>query len=291
MNIFRKIAAFWQNLFRKRRLAWINVQNNNEAWHLHLSPAGTFAAFVSFVLLLFIVVLSLVAYTPVLEFLPGYRTEATRSRESLVRNIIRLDSMERVMNEMITYNQNIAMIMEGKSPVVQTIVSTDSTRTSRILVMPSPEDSLLRAQMEGDGIYSLESSAASSRRALREAIELVSPVEGEIVERFSIDEGRFGVRIAAASADRVTAIDGGTVIGSLWSPERGEQLIIQHRNNLVALYRNLSQSLVTVGQVVRAGELIGYTATAEEGEGEERRFEFELWSNGKAVDPEGYIIF
>lgn len=290
MNIFKKIASFWQNLFRKRRIAWINVQNGNEEWHLHLSPAGSFAAFVSFVLLIFIIVLMLMAYTPVLEFLPGYRTEATRSRESLVQNIIRLDSMERVMNDMITYNRNIAMIMEGKSPVVQTIVSSDSTRTSKILVMPSAEDSLLRAQMEGDGIYSLVGSAAASRRALREAIELVSPVEGVITERFSIDEGRFGVHIAASSADRVTAIDGGTVIASLWSPESGQLLIIQHRNNLVALYRNLSQPLVSVGQAVRAGELIGYTATAEEGE-EPKRFEFELWSNGKAVDPEGYIVF
>lgn len=290
MKIFRKIASFWHNLFRKRRIAWINVQNGNEEWHLHLSPAGTFAAFVSFVLLLFIIVLSLVAYTPVLEFLPGYRTEATRARESLVQNIIRLDSMERVMNDMITYNQHIALIMEGKSPVVQTIVSSDSTRTSKILVMPSAEDSLLRAQMEGEGPYSLEASAALSRRALRKSIELVSPVEGEIIHRFSIDEGRFGVAISTTSADRVTAIDGGTVIGSIWSPEHGQQLIIQHRNNLVALYRNLSQPLVSVGQAVRAGELIGYTATDETGD-EKRPFEFELWSNGKAVDPEGYIIF
>lgn len=289
MNIFKKIAAFWHYFFRKRRIAWINVQNEHEEWHLHLSPAGTIAAFVAFVLLIFIIVLTLVAYTPVLEFLPGYRTEANRSRESLVQNIIRLDSMERVMNEMITYNQNIAMIMEGKSPVVQTIISSDSTRSSRILVMPSVEDSLLRAQMEGDGIYSLGSSIAASRRAMREAIELVSPVEGTIIERFSIDEGRFGVRIETASADRVTAIDAGTVIGSLWSPEQGQQLIIQHRNNLVALYRNLSQPLVSVGQAVRAGELIGYTATNEANE--KRPFEFELWSNGKAVDPEGYIIF
>ena len=290
MKLFSTIAAAWQNFFRKRRVAWLNAQSGSEEGHIHLSPAGTVAACVSLLLILFIGVLTLVAYTPVLEFLPGYRTEATRSRESLIQHVIRLDSMERVMNDMLTYNRNIAMIMAGKTPVVRTIVSSDSTRTSKILVMPSREDSILRAQMEGDGIYSLERSATTTRRSLRAEIELITPTEGLISEHFSIEEGRFGVRITPQSADRVMAIDNGTIIASIWTPDEGYQLTIQHRGNLVAHYKHLSQPAVVVGQAVRAGELIGYTATYGEGE-TPKAFEFELWNNGKAVDPEGYIVF
>lgn len=289
MNIFRSIARFWSNLFRKRRIAMMHASDRSEEWHTHLSPAGMVAASVSILLLLFIIILTLVAYTPVLELLPGYRTEANRSHESLVQNIIRLDSMERVMNDMITYNRNIAMIMAGKSPVARTVVHSDSTRTSRILVMPSAEDSLLRAQMEGEGPYALAGDGSSSRRAIREAIELVSPVEGLVTERFNIEEGRFGVRIATTSAARVTSIDDGTVIASQWTPESGHQLVVQHRKNLVAIYKNLSQPLVTTGQAVRSGEHIGDTAQSETTDN--KTFELELWSNGKAVDPEGYIVF
>ena len=54
-----------------------------------------------------------------------------------------------MMNDMLTYNQHIALIMEGKTPVARTLATSDSTRTSKVLVMPSPEDSILRAQMEG----------------------------------------------------------------------------------------------------------------------------------------------
>ena len=289
MHFFRSIARFWGNLFRKRRIAVLHASDRSEEWHTHLSPAGMVAASVSILLLLFIIILTLVAYTPVLELLPGYRTEANRSHESLVQNIIRLDSMERVMNDMITYNRNIAMIMAGKSPVARTIVHSDSTRTSRILVMPSVEDSLLRAQMDGEGPYALAGDGSSSRRAIREAIELVSPVEGLVTERFNIEEGRFGVRIATTSAARVTSIDDGTVIASQWTPESGHQLVVQHRKNLVAIYKNLSQPLVTTGQAVRSGEHIGDTAQSETTEN--KTFELELWSNGKAVDPEGYIVF
>ena len=277
MKLLRTIRDRWRDLFRKRRFNMLNATTNEEEWHIHLSPASIFAGLVSFVLLLFILVLTLVAYSPLLEFLPGYRTEAGRSRESLVQNIIRIDSIER-------------MIMDGKTPVVRTFTNSDSTRTSKVLVMPSAEDSLLRAQMEGDGPYSLvQGGRAASRRQIREAMELVTPVEGIITDRFNIREGSFGVRVAAAAGSPVTAIDDGTVVINRWTPEAGHIIEIQHTNNLLSIYRHLSQPLVTKGDRIRSGELIGYSAEVQNGM--VQPFEFELWNNGKPVDPEGYIIF
>ena len=64
MRFFKSIRAWWRGLFRKRRFNMLNATDNSEEWHMHLSPASIFAAFLSFVLLLFILVLSLVAYSP-----------------------------------------------------------------------------------------------------------------------------------------------------------------------------------------------------------------------------------
>lgn len=61
MRFFKSIRAWWRGLFRKRRFNMLNATDNSEEWHMHLSPASIFAAFLSFVLLLFILVLSLVA--------------------------------------------------------------------------------------------------------------------------------------------------------------------------------------------------------------------------------------
>ena len=66
-------------------------------------------------------------------------------------------------------------------------------------------------------------------------------------------------------------------------------MIIQHADNLLSVYRGLSQTLAQTGQSVKRGDLVGYNAEAAGGE--VRLFEFELWSNGKPVDPEGYILF
>lgn len=289
MNAFHSISSWWKRFSRKRRLSMLNATDNVEEWYTHISPAGLLAAFLAFALLLFILILSIVAYTPVLELLPGYRVEAARSRENLMQSVIRLDSMERMMNDMITYNNNIALIMEGKTPVVRNVGGLDSIKADKTLVMPSREDSLLRIQMEGEGPYGLGKSP--SRKTLREAMAMTAPVEGIITEKFDTKLGQYGIRIAAAPGSQVSAVDNGTVVLSLWSPEEGYVVQVQHADNVLSIYKNLAQSMVSTGQRLRSGEVLGYSNDPQAEGTDSKLFGFELWSDGKPVDPEGYIVF
>ena len=288
MNFFRKIASWWREARRKRRVVMQHASSGEEEWYMHLSPAGLLSGFCALILILFVVILCLVAYTPVLEFLPGYRTEATRSRERLVANIMRLDSMERMMQNMLTYNENISLVLDGRSPVVRSRLESDSLKLDKKLVPTNAADSALRAQMEGEGPYSLGAGAAS-RRSVREAVEMITPVEGIITRRFDAKQQMWGVRLATDPEAEVAAVEGGTVVQSIWSPESGHVITIQHNANLLSIYRNLTRSNVKAGERVKAGELIGVTGDNNR-EGL-RPFEFELWNAGKAVDPEAYIIF
>ena len=287
MKFLKNIRAWQRSFFRKRRFNMLNATDNSEEWHMHLSPASIFAAFVSFALLLFILILTLVAYSPVLEFLPGY--EANRSREMLLQNIMRLDSIERQMTQMRTYSDNIALIMEGKTPVVRNVGGLDSIKADKTLVMPSREDSLLRIQMEGEGPYGLGKSP--SRKTLREAMAMTAPVEGIITEKFDTKLGQYGIRIAAAPGSQVSAVDNGTVVLSLWSPEEGYVVQVQHADNVLSIYKNLAQSMVSTGQRLRSGEVLGYSNDPQAEGTDSKLFGFELWSDGKPVDPEGYIVF
>ena len=289
MNALQTIAGWWKRFTRKRRLCMLNPTNNTEEWYTHISRAGLVTAFLAFTLLLFIIELSIIAYTPVLNLLPGYRIEAARSRDMLLKNIVRLDSMERMMNDMMTYNNNIALIMDGKTPVVRILENTDSVRSDKTLVAPNREDSLLRAQMEGNGPYSLNQNGEA--KSARKSIDMVSPIAGIILGRFDIKREKFGIRIAASPDTQIVAADDGSVVLNLWTPETGYIIEIQHSDNLISIYRNLSKSLVSVGQRVKRGEAIGAnTETLTDG-GDAKIFEFELWNNGKPVDPESYIVF
>ena len=270
------------NLMRKRRVTIYD--NNSEQWHTDISPATAVAASVAIAALIFGILLILVAYTPILDLLPGYRTNAVRSRELLVRSIVRIDSLERKMNDMLAYNENRILVVSGKTPVMRTTQS-DSLRRDKSFIAPSKEDSLLRRQIENDERYKLQKG---STQGVHSNFDTTAPMYGIIAERFSGKE-MLGVKIRGTKGAQVMAIAEGVVISSDWSPTEGHTIIVQHKDNFVSAYRNLSGSLINRGERVRGAQIIGYAGGGETAE--LSTLEFELWHKGKAVNPELYIIF
>ncbi len=283
MNIFTRIANGWRSLFKRRRLSLQDSNNRHTIWYTYISPANLLMALITFGLINFVVVLTLVGYSPVLELLPGYKTEASRSRESMIHNILKIDSMERVINDMMLYNDNIALIMEGKTPVVRSSQLNDSISLDKSMPSPTEFDKALREEMDGDGIYSLR-RAQAAQNINSGGVTLIAPIDGEITKRFDLKERRFGVEITAAPESRVEAAGDGVVMGAHWSPTEGNVVEIIHADNIITSYRHLSQSLIGKGDRVKAGEVIGYNDTT-------KPFIFELWDNGKPTNPESYIIF
>lgn len=121
----------FRDLFRRRRVSVSDPENRLETRFIHISPAGFAMSIVATVFLIFCIVLALVAYTPVLDFLPGYRTDATKSRETLMRNLIRIDSLERKMNDMLAYNESIILVVDGKTPTMRQRARTTRCRATR----------------------------------------------------------------------------------------------------------------------------------------------------------------
>ena len=276
--------------FRKKRITMSDPILREEEWAVHISPMGLLGAVISFLLLLFAVVLVLVAYTPVLDIFPGYRTAAEKQHDDLVQNMMRIDSLERRMSDMLTYNENIAMIMEGRTPVVRTpLADSDTVELDKTLVPPSQFDSLLRAQMEGDGSYSLARTMQSRQQGGR--LIFAAPAEGIITRHFSREDNYLGVGIQAAPNSPVTGIDDGAVVDVVAGAERGSVVVVQHFNGFVSIYRNLSQVLVSKGQSIKSRQVIGYNAMPSVGDKTNPIVEIEIWNEGRAVDPEAYIVF
>lgn len=283
MGLFHNIGSWVSGLFRKRRVAIFD--DNEEQWHAELSPATLTAIGVAVVTLIFGVLLLLVAYTPLLDLMPGYRTNAGRSREMLIRSIVRIDSLERKMNDMLTYNENRILVVSGKTPAMQS-VKNDSLQRNKSFVAPSKADSILRKKIENDERYRLNNTKQKS--IVQNSLNAVAPMYGLISERFN-SKGLLGVRINGTRDAQVSAIADGMIILSDWSPEAGHSIVIQHKDNYLSVYRHLSGILLSKGERVQGAQAIGYAGSDDEEE--LSMLEFELWRNGKAVNPELYIIF
>ncbi len=291
MKILDRIGIWWEGFLRRRRLSLLNTRDNQEIWYTHISPINIIMALISTILLLFVFILTLVGYTPILDILPGYSAEVHRSRQLIIDNIVKLDSMERIIDEMMIYTDNVSLIMDGKTPVVRSKTSAESTTLSKELVQPNAADSILRSQMEGEGRYNIRAASAIS------STPIVAPVEGVITQRFDLSEGDYGVKIATSAEQRVMAVQDGVVTLSLWSPEVGYTIQILHSNNLLSIYQNIPLTTVSRGDVVKSGEVIGYNgeevdqSIQSSNTTKSREINFELWRDGQPIDPERYIIF
>ncbi len=76
-----------------------------------------------------------------------------------------------------------------------------------------------------------------------------------------------------------------------WTLETGYVIQVQHSNNLVSVYKHNKEVLKGVGSHVKAGENIAILGNSGELYTTGPHLHFELWLNGRPVDPEKYLVF
>ncbi|MDR2936447.1 MAG: M23 family metallopeptidase [Rikenellaceae bacterium] len=284
MGFFEKVGRFFADFRSRYRISVRNPHNDNELFYVYVSALEIVSGAVAFLILLFVGVVTAVAYTPVMDYIPGY--QGSRSRAALIENNMRLDSLEHELNLWNNYYENLVRIMDGKAPLSLGISAPDTLRTAEKPVGRIAEDSVLRAQMEADGPYKLQ--PAQGRGA--GIANLMPPVNGVVIEKFSLREGRQAITIAAASGRPVMAVMDGTVVLASSSDE-GPTIYLSHHGNLISAYSHNGRLAKRRGDYVKAGEVIAFTGASEGTNEEEGFIKFQLWSNGTPVDPENYIVF
>ena len=119
---------------------------------------------------------------------------------------------------------------------------------------------------------------------------LMPPISGVISSGFDVETEHLGVDILAPHDTPVKSIWDGHVIMADWTLETGYTIGVQHSNDMVSFYKHNANLLKKHGAYVRAGEaiaIIGNTGKLTTGP----HLHFELWVQGKPVDPTNYIDF
>ncbi|MBR5454173.1 MAG: M23 family peptidase, partial [Rikenellaceae bacterium] len=115
-NIF---AKFWSWFAGRHQISIDATDNSSEAWFVVVRPWQVLLGMIALVALMMFAAIGIVAYTPILDMIPG--TPGEKSRNLLIDNIVRLDSMEREMNNLLVYSDNISLIVDGKTPIVRNV--------------------------------------------------------------------------------------------------------------------------------------------------------------------------
>ena len=270
------------------RLSLLDAKTHKQLFSVRFNRTGFFVTLVSTIVIIIAAVFSIIAFTPIKTFIPGYPD--ARTKRAAIQNAIKVDSLENVIYRWELYSENLRRVIEGEDPV--NIDSLISARQTQIELAKDPEylkrqDSLLRKEVKEEEMFDI--SSRSTRKLPIEGMLFFTPVKGVISQGYDPITHPF-VDITAPAGSLISAIADGTVIYDGWSDETGYTIQIQHSNDIISIYKHNDKLLKKAGDKIKAGApiaLMGNTGSLSTGP----HLHFELWHNGENLDPTQYINF
>lgn len=280
--------GYIDKLRNKYRLSVYRDESYEEVVNFRLSRLNVFALGGGVAIVFLAIIVSIIAYTPVREFIPGYPDDQTR--RSSLENKLRVDSLISELERRDRFFNNIQAVVSGEEP--ESYESTEDTNISYqdISFSRSSEDSLIRQFFEDNSEFDV--SAISMRATVGSISQLhfFPPVKGLVTNSFNSGINHYGTDIVSRANEVVKSTLDGTVFMATWTLETGWVIAVQHPDNIISIYKHNAELLKKVGDYVKAGEpvaIIGNSGELTSGP----HLHFELWHNRVPLNPEDYISF
>ncbi|MDE6278159.1 MAG: M23 family metallopeptidase [Muribaculaceae bacterium] len=258
------------------RLDFIKENTFNRVWSIRMSRSRMWLATIAFVAAVAALIFVVFAFTPMRNLLPLKIEKDIRA--GYIEASLRLDSLERVVEQRAVYNTKITDILSGR-PVSDTVPA-----------MPlgaSVLDSAAIAAREDEKRFVKEYESAS-----RFNVSVLAPIAAEGMD-FSSPVGTMASHIRETSGSVLeistgrttpaTAVYKGSVIAVIPGLGGLSSVIVQHPNDFLSVYGGLKDVFVERGESISRGQRIGHAAPPD------GVISFELWHKGAALNPEDYI--
>ncbi len=264
-----------------------------ERFSARTSPIALFTITGGAIVLLILLVIWAVAFTPLREYIPGYAD--INMRKNLIALSLKTDSLNNELIARQQYIENIRRILSGETPKRDSVAMknhADTIKHTATFVPPSHDDSMLRHSVEAQNPYNVSLSKnqnTSDNNSINDYF-FFTPLKGYVSNGFNPSGGHYGIDIVSKENEAIKATLDGTVIVSTWTLATGNVIILQHNNNLVSVYEHNSVLLKKEGDYVKAGDVIAIVGnTGELTTGP--HLHFELWYKGNPVNPQKYMGF
>lgn len=274
---------------KKYRFSIFNDTTHEEIFAFRAYGVLSVVTLVVAVMLLIASVTLLISFTSLRELIPGY--PSAQSRQDLIQNAIKIDSLQNEINIWRLQLANIQRITTGEEPLALDSLlnlSGSNVALEEYNEAYAKDDSLLRATVLKEEQFNL--SARPHKIEQIEGLHFFPPLKGVVTEEYNLGIDHPYMDIAAPENSTVSAILDGTVIYAGWDDNAGYVIQLQHDNNLVSVYKHNSRLLMKTRDKVKAGTpiaLVGSTGLLSTAP----HLHFELWHKGEAIDPAQYIKF
>ncbi|MDD3320511.1 MAG: M23 family metallopeptidase [Paludibacter sp.] len=283
----RSLKPFIQKIRFKYRVSVLNENTLEESWYVRLSRFSVFLFASTFTVLTFIILTILIFTTPVRNYLPGYGDAGNRTK--IIQNSMKADSLVKQIELQKGYVDILKGIIKGdiKPDSIASLDSVELKDKARVFLQKSKKENQFVDKYEEEEKYNLASIDVKPNENM---YVFFRPTRGVISSAFNLSEQQFGIYMITSVNESVLSVLAGTVVYAAFTFDFGWVIQVQHDNNYLSIYKNNTRLLKKVGDNVKAGESIAIVGDAKE-KNTGSQFYFELWKQGKPVNPEDVIIF
>jgi murein DD-endopeptidase MepM/ murein hydrolase activator NlpD len=284
---------------RKTLSNWLTTRyqliiRNEENFAEKTSLAFTYSKIVLFSVILFVTILliSLFLVKSILAKWFDPRHAQLEANRQLYELAIKVDSLAIEVDRKDRFIANFQRVLSGDTTELvdpsQILSGEDKPLVREADLRPDPRDSAFRRDFEQSGLSLVNYTDVQSRE-LQETF-FFTPITGFISDHYDVKKGHFGVDVVARSNEPIKSIADGTVVMASWTQDSGNVIAIQHRGNLISVYKHNAELLKKVGTFVNAGEIVAIVGNSGEMT-DGPHLHFELWYNGNSLNPEEFVTF
>ncbi len=276
--------SFFEKLKDTYRLVVLDDETLQEVRSYKLSLLNLYLFFSSIIVLTAILILCLFFFTPLKRLVPGYGD--INDHPKFIELNKQFSNLEKELDIQEEYiNGFKKMLSDGnKSPEIENILSQKHNEHQG--------HSHDNAEKTPENLNNKEIGMTINQPAdlNLKHFHFTIPLKGSISAGYEAENKHFGVDILAPKNSPIKSITDGVVINSDWNLETGNTIAIQHKNNLITVFKHNSVLLKNEGDFVKSGEaiaIIGNSGTLSDGP----HMHFELWYDGRPLNPQEFFNF
>ena len=200
-----------------------------------------------------------------------------------------IKKMEQLNEKIIFLAKELQSLKSANQKLKYAMALGDSTLIDSFKVNPDTLQKLYKTPKEGNILGLFVNFLQNHFNQQDNTIFFILPVNGYISRGFDPDRGHYGIDIVVKDGTPVYASAGGFVVFSGFTNNFGHIIILSHSDGYLSIYKHCSVILKKEREFVKQGELIaqsGNSGLATTGP----HLHFEIWHNGKPVNPETLLI-
>lgn len=201
-------------------------------------------------------------------------------------NVAYSNSLEEAENAVSRIKEENKKSIENIDIAVKEFYTTDITSTESLQIASNSNNTQSNIQERIEEQIKIKASTFEG------VYFSVKPVTGVITSRFGAvesirDHTHKGIDIGAPNGTKIKAAADGTVSFSGWYGGYGNLVIITHANGIQTYYGHCSKLYASVGDTVKAGDVIALVGSTGQSTG--NHLHFEIRKNGSQINPQKYL--